>query len=65
MATYCDYYRTASPADTGKAAVCFFERQWPGAADPHVSNSNAITRKQRSEVKYVCKSMWSKNKGTN
>jgi len=27
---------TASPADTGKTAVCFFERQWPGAADLHV-----------------------------
>ncbi len=29
MATYCKYYRTASPADTGKAAVVYFERQWP------------------------------------
>ena len=35
MGIYCKYYRTASPADTGKAAVVYFERQWPGAADLH------------------------------
>ena len=41
------YVPTATPADTGKAADVYFERQWPGAADQHVITYDPIHRSRK------------------